>query len=84
MALYVPLSRRRRNAALVAALTLVLGLAVGFIVGRSSATTAGEAASDVRTKGDTLATRLEALTIEYDQAIAGGSDSLTGSVIDAL
>jgi hypothetical protein len=84
MALYVPLSRRRRNAALVAIATLIAGLVVGVLVGRSSATTAQEAAREVRAKADTLATRLEALTIEYQQAVSGGGDTVQGGVLAAL
>lgn len=89
MAMYIPLSRRRRNAALIAIATLVAGLIVGFVVGRSSATTASEAARDVRARGDELASHVAALTIEYDQAIgadqtAGGTDTIEGGVLDAL
>lgn len=84
MALYIPLSRRRRNAAFMAVATLLAGLVVGLLVGRSTAVTAAEAARDVRAQGDTLGTRLEALTIEYDQAVAGTGDTVQGGVIDAL
>lgn len=84
MALYVPLSRRRRNAALVAIATLLAGLIVGAIVGRSSAVTASESAAAARSKGDTIATRIEALTIEYEQAVAGTGDTIKGGVLDAL
>ena len=89
MAMYIPLSRRRRNAALIAIATLVAGLIVGFVVGRSSATTASEAARDVRARGDELASHVAALTIEYDQAIgsdqtASGTDTIQGGVLDAL
>ena len=81
---YIPLSRRRRNATLVALATLLVGLIVGVVLGRSTAITASEAAKDVRTKGDTLGTRLEALTIEYDQAISGTGDTVEAGVLDAL
>jgi hypothetical protein len=81
---YIPLSRRRRNATLVALATLLVGLVVGGLVGRSTAITASEAAQDVRTKGDTLGTRIEALTIEYEQAIAGTGDTVQAGVLDAL
>jgi hypothetical protein len=81
---YIPLSRRRRNATLVALATLVVGLVVGIVVGRSAAVTASEAAKQVRARGDTLGTRIEALTIEYDQAIAGTGDTVQRGVLDAL
>ena len=81
---YIPLSRRRRNAMLVALATLVVGLIVGVVVGRSTAITASEAARAVRAKGDTLGTRIDALTIEYDQAISGTGDSVQAGVLDAL
>lgn len=84
MALYIPVSRRRRNAALVAVATLLLGLVVGLLIGRSTAVTATEAARAARSQGDTLGTRLEALTIEYDQAVAGTGDSVQAGVVDAL
>ena len=84
MALYIPVSRRRRNALLLAIATLVGGLVVGFLVGRSSATTAEERAAEVRARADTLGTRLEALTIEYEQVLTGTGDTLKGGVLDAL
>ena len=88
MAMYTPLSTRRRNAALVAIATLLAGLIVGFVVGRSSGTTPSAAAADVRSRGDELATHIQALTIEYDQAIGvdrtGGGDTVEGGVIAAL
>jgi hypothetical protein len=84
MALYVPLSRRRRNAAVVAAATLLLGLVSGYLVGRSTAVTASEAAASVRAEADTLGTRIEALTIEYEQAVSGTGDTIQGGVLDAL
>jgi hypothetical protein len=84
MALYVPLSRRRRNAGLVAVATLLGGLILGFAVGRSTAVTAPERAAAVRAAGDTLGTRLEALSIEYDQAVSGTGDSIQAGVLDAL
>jgi hypothetical protein len=81
---YISLSRRRRNATIVAVATLLVGLVVGALVGRSTAVTASEAAQQVRAEGDTLGTRIEALTIEYDQAIAGTGDTVEAGVLDAL
>jgi len=84
MALYIPQSRRRRNTLLIALGTLLVGLVVGFVVGRSSAITATEAAKDVHQRGETLATRVEALTIEYEQAVSGQGDTIQAGVLDAL
>jgi hypothetical protein len=84
MALYIPVARRRRNAALLAGAALILGLVVGLIVGRQSAVTAAETAASVRTEGDTLGTRIDALTIEYEQAVSGTGDTIQGGVLDAL
>ena len=84
MALYISVSRRRRNAVLLAIATLVGGIVVGFVVGRSSATTAGERTTEVRARADTLGSRLEALTIEYEQALTGTGDTVKGGVLDAL
>jgi hypothetical protein len=84
MALYVPLSRRRRNATLVAVAALLAGLVIGFVTGRSTGVTPSERASVVRSEGDTLGTRLEALTIEYEQAVEGTGDTIQAGVIDAL
>ncbi|MEO6123634.1 MAG: hypothetical protein ABIR32_07960 [Ilumatobacteraceae bacterium] len=84
MALYVPLSRRRRNATIVAVAMLIAGLIAGFVVGRSTSVTPSERASEVRSEGDTLGTRLEALTIEYEQAVKGTGDTIQGGVLDAL
>jgi len=81
---YIPLSRRRRHAAIVALAALLLGLGVGIVIGRTAAVTAGEAAADVRSRGDTLGTRIEALTIEYDQALSGTGDTVQAGVLDAL
>ena len=81
---YIPLSRRRRNATLVALATLLVGLVVGVVVGRTAAVTASEAAKQVRARGDTLGTRIEALTIEYEQAIASTGDTVQSGVLDAL
>jgi hypothetical protein len=76
MALYIPASRRRRNALLLALAALVVGLALGYLVGK-----AGEPsfAGDVRSAqhtADDLATQLERLPIEYEQGLSGKGDSI--------
>jgi hypothetical protein len=84
MALYIPPSRRRLHAVLIGAATLVVGLIVGLLIGRASITTTGEQIRRVRTEAAELATRVQALTIEYDQALNGTGDTVQGGVLDAL
>ena len=84
MADYVPPSRRRNRLLLVGAACLVIGLVVGVLAGRASITTTSEKVAEVRSQGDELATRVQALTIEYDQAVAGSGDTVQGGVLDAL
>ena len=79
---YIPLSRRRRNAMLVALATLVVGLVVGIVVGRTTAITRRRQPSGPR-KATPLAP-VSSVTIEYDQAIAGTGDSVQAGVLDAL
>ena len=63
MALYIPASRRRRNALLMAAAALVIGLALGYLVGKAGQPSfAGEVRS-AQHKADDLATQLERLPI---------------------
>jgi hypothetical protein len=84
VALYIPVSRRRRNAFLLALATLLVGLVAGFLAGQSSAVTAEERSADVHARADTLGTRLQALTIEYEQAISGTGDTVQAGVLAAL
>jgi hypothetical protein len=84
MAIYVPPSRRRRRLVLTGLACLVIGVVAGLLVGRASVTTTSERISRVRTEADDIATRIEALTIEYEQALSGQGDSVQGGVLDAL
>ena len=80
MALYISAGRRRRRLVGTAAVTAILGLFVGLLVGRSTVTTPGERARSVAASGRDLATRIDALTIEYEQAISGTGDSVSKGV----
>ena len=84
MALYISAGRRRRRVIITAALALVLGLTVGFLLGRGMVTTPREQADSVAATGRDLATRVDALTIEYEQAIAGSGDSVAKGVTEPL
>src|SRR5215211_5563939 len=84
MALYVPPSRRRRRLVLTSVACLAVGIVAGLLIGRATVTTTGERIAEVRTEADDLATRVQALTIEYDQAVTGQGDTVEAGVIDAL
>ena len=84
MALYISAGRRRRRIIITAAVALAVGLTVGFIVGRAMVTTPREQADSVATTGRDLATRVDALTIEYEQAVDGSGDSVAKGVTEPL
>ena len=75
MAQFVSAGTRRRRLVLSCVATGVAALIVGALVGRASVATVGERARSIATTGGDLATRLDALTIEYEQAVADGSGS---------
>ena len=84
MALYISAGRRRRRVIVAAALALVAGLSVGLLIGRTSVTTPSEQARAVADRGRDLATRIDALTIEFEQAVDGTGDSIAKGVIEPL
>lgn len=84
MALYISPARRRRRTLLLSGSMLVGGLVVGFASGRWSAPSTAEAIQSSRLAGEQLAARVQALTIEYEQALAGQGDTVQGGVLDAL
>jgi hypothetical protein len=85
VALYIPASRRRRNAILLAVGCAVVALVLGYLIGRQATPSVSAQVAAAQTDGQELATRLEALPIEYDQALAGtGEDTIQGGTLDAL
>jgi hydrogenase/urease accessory protein HupE len=84
MALYISAARRRRRIVVTAALTLVLGLVAGVVFGRQMVESPAERARAVAAAGRDLATRVDALTIEYEQAVGGGGDSVAKGVSEPL
>jgi hypothetical protein len=67
-----------------ALVALAVGVAAGLLIGRSTVTTAQERAQQVRREAVDLATRVQALTIEYDQAIAAQGDTMEAGVVDPM
>lgn len=84
MALYISAGRRRRRVIVAAALALVVGMAAGLLIGRLSVTTPSEQARAVADRGRDLATRIDALTIEFEQAVNGTGDSVAKGVTEPL
>ena len=85
MARYIPIARRRRNAALVAVATFFVGIAFGWLLGKQSAPSVSSAVADVQQQAADIAVQLQRLPIEYQQAIdGGGEDSIQAGVIAPL
>ncbi len=82
MALFIPASRRRRNALLLAAATLVVGLVFGYLVGKAGEPSFASEVSSAQRKADDLATQMARLPIEYEQGLAGQGDNIqTGTIV---
>ena len=85
MARYIPISRRRRNAALVAGAALLVGIVLGWLVGKQSAPSVSSAVHDAQQQAADIAVQLQRLPIEYQQAIdGGGEDSIQAGVVAPL
>lgn len=79
MAIYVPDSTRRRRLVIIAAACLVVGLVVGLVLGRATASGVDDSVANVRDHAGDAITALQRLPIEYEQALAaeGGEDTAT-------
>lgn len=84
MAVYVSVGRRRRRLFVSIAVALVLGLAVGFLIGITRTRSVADRVASVRNDADDLASRVVAIDIEYRDSLAGGSDSFDQSVLRPL
>jgi len=84
MALYVSAARRTRRIIVAATATLVVGLGVGYAVGREQVPSIEDRVVAVRTDAADIATGIERLDIEYEQAIGGSGDSISAGVLSPL
>jgi len=85
VARYIPVSRRRRNAALVAGAALLVGIVLGWLVGKQSAPSVSSAVHHAQQQAADIAVQLQRLPIEYQQAIdGGGEDSIQAGVVAPL
>ncbi len=85
MAQFVSAGQRKRKLIVTAIVSALVALLVGLFAGRASVPTVSERAAEVARKGNDLATRISALTIEYEQAVDGkGTDTLAKGVSEPL
>jgi hypothetical protein len=84
LAIYVPDSTRRRRVIAIAGACLILGLAVGGVLGRATSSGVDDSVKQVHARAEDAATALERLPIEYEQAVAGSGGESTATITDAL
>jgi len=83
MALYVSAARRRRRTLVVGAVALVVGVLLGWLIGRATGSSADDEVKARQNDAEQLVARLDGLDLEYQQTAAGGtsgSDAVQGSV----
>jgi hypothetical protein len=73
--LYIPAGRRRRRAIVIAVAALVVGVVVGWALGRSTAVTPADAARDARERAGVATSQLTSSEIHYAQVVQGEGDT---------
>ena len=84
MAQFVSAGTRRRRLLVSCAVTGLLAFVLGGLLGRTSVPTIGKRAASVAAAGADLATRVNALTIEYEQALSSSAESVAKGVDEPL
>ena len=82
MAVYAGPGRRRRITIAAAAGALIVGLLLGFVVGKASAPSLDDKIAEGRDRGRDFVTALGVLPLEYGQAAAGSEG--TGLIGDTV
>lgn len=75
MALYISAGRRRRTTIVVGIAAIVVGIALGFLLGRGTATTIDDRVTEARDAGRKFAASLRVLPLEYEQAVTGDGEA---------
>ena len=83
MALYISASRRFRRTLVIAVAAAVVAFAVGWLIGHQQVPSIADRVTGVQQDGESQATGLERLGIEYQQVLAG-TDDLDSSVLQPL
>jgi len=83
MALYISAGRRFRRTLVIAVAAAVVAFAIGWLIGHQQVPSIAERVTEVQQDGESQATGLERLSIEYEQVLAG-TDDLDSSVLQPL
>jgi hypothetical protein len=83
MALYISAGRRFRRTFVIAVAAAVVAFAIGWLIGHQQVPSIAERVTEVQQDGESQATGLERLSIEYEQVLAG-TDDLDSSVLQPL
>ena len=83
MALYISAGRRFRRTLVIAVAAAVVAFAIGWLIGHQQVPSIAERVAEVQQDGESQATGLERLGIEYEQVLAG-TDDLDSSVLQPL
>lgn len=78
MAVYMSTARQRRRTLAVAVGALLLGVILGALIGRATASDVNDALNASRSRGRELAAALHALPLEYEQARSGSGENQAG------
>ncbi|MDT4917638.1 MAG: hypothetical protein QOH89_2338 [Pseudonocardiales bacterium] len=81
MALYIPESRRRRRLIVVAAIAVVVGLAVGVLIGRATVPTVSDRIATVRTEARDISGGLRVLVLHIQAHTANDTAGEAKTVV---
>jgi hypothetical protein len=85
MAVYMQATRRNRTTLVIAVVvSLIVGGAIGYLVGHQSSTSAADIVAEAQSKAEDAATALERLPIEYEQAVTNASGESTTTINEAI
>jgi hypothetical protein len=83
LAIYVPPTRRRRSIIVAALAALVVGVAIGYLLGRSTAEDAGDIIARSHRRAADAVDAVQRLPIEYEQLGAEESPDTLNEAIDS-
>ncbi len=82
MALYIPAGRRRRRAVLIGLGALVVGLAVGLLIGRLTATSATQQIHSIQNDARETAAGLRVISLHDEAGVGNSGDGGTALVLE--